>query len=419
MEFINNAASKLLSLCSGELTIGEIVEKIYGQGSLEKVPIPILSFFYEAKKRGHIELSKEKSECQKLTITGSFDFYVPIHISIELTSQCNLEYTYCYNEFADIQNELTPLELILILDEWKQYGLMGVELTGGEPFLYQGFWDVLDYCSQNFKRVGLLTNGTLINEKVAKKLGQYKDRIIISVSLDGSCPEVHETLRGKGSFYKTVKAIRYLWEAGLPVRVGMSVTSSNIFDLENTIKLARNLGAKYFSWAPIAPFGKGEELAWKWDASKAKAIYDLEMKMIEKYKGFVTVIPKEARFLFEKLGNCGFGYKNVALAPSGKIRPCLFLPETDPISDLKKYPLENVFRNPIFQFFRDLKAPSEELCKGCKYLAYCGTCIVRPLKAIEREGRLCVWAKTYHIDDWLTRYQKYKFDPQNPNFQWK
>jgi radical SAM protein with 4Fe4S-binding SPASM domain len=197
----------------------------------------------------------------------------------------------------------------------------------------------------------------------------------------------------------------------------MTITPTNIFDLENTVKLAQSCGAKFFSWSPATPFRRGKDLAWKWDPSKATAIFDLEKKVMEEYKGFVVVLPKKAIALCKRLGNCGLGHKNAVLSPSGKIRPCLFLPEGDSTGDLRKESLEKVFRNPIAQFFHDLKEPGqEELCEGCKYRAYCGSCIVRPLKVIEREGRLCVWAKTNRMDDWLTCYKEYPYDPQRPIF---
>nr|MBA4405573.1 hypothetical protein [Nanoarchaeum sp.] len=418
MELINIEAAKLLSFSNGKLTIKDIIEKVYGKGSVTEIAEPIASFFIETEKKQNIVLSKEKCESRKNKITGSLDYYVPYHISVELTSLCNLKCEHCYNDFSKSEINYTSLELIALLNEWKKYGLRGVELTGGEPFLYNGIWDILEYCNQNFDKFALLTNGTLIKKKEAVKLSQYKDKMIMNISLDGSCSKIHDKMRSSGSFEKVINEIKYLVKSGLLMRIAMSVTPDNIFDLENTIKLAKYLGVKYFSWSPIAPFGRGDKLAWSWDPSKAEEIGKLEARMFEEYKGFITVLPEAYQGMIDKIENCGFGFKNIVLSPSGKVRPCLFLPEDDSIGNLRKESLEQIFKNPILKYFRNIKLPSPVLCSGCKYQEYCRQCIVKPLKAIEREGRLCVWAHTFQIAYWLARFQKYKFDPQRPVFSW-
>lgn len=350
-------------------------------------------------------------------MTGSFEYFVPIHIAVELTAQCNLRCTHCYNDFTDAAPGLDPEELISILREWKAHGLLGVELTGGEPLLYRGFWEVLEFCSLNFQRIALLTNGTLVSLNVAERLSDFKDQLIVSVSLDGSCPEVHEKIRGKGSFEGTQKAIRYLADRGIRVRAAMSATPESIYDLEETVLLAKSLGAEHFSWAPIAPFGRAQEDAWTWRPEEALTIHELEKRVMETYEGFVTVIPREAMGLLEKLGNCGAGYKNLAISPSGKVRPCLFQPETESIGDLRTESLDELFRKPILGLLANLKGPSEEVCGGCRYWGFCGACAVRALTAIEREGRLCAWGKTQKISRWLSRFEDYPFDPDEPVFQ--
>lgn len=416
MDIINDAASRLLSLCDGSLSIADAVKRIYPEAKVQEVIKPVVDFFLNAQRKGHLEILEKQSKTSEMVITGSFDFYVPFHISVELTSRCNLHCSYCYNQFLVNEHELTAHEFIEILAEWKRLGLMGVELTGGEPLLKRGFWDILQFCGQHLEIIGLLTNGTVVDERSAEILSTYREKMVVGVSLDGSSPEIHDKLRGKGSFYQTLNGIKNLVASRLMVRVGMTVTPSNIYDLENTIKLAKSLGAKFFSWSPVVAFGRGTTHAWSWNSSEAMAIHNLEKRMIEEYRDFFTVVSKETEVYFQKLGNCGLGYKNIAVSPSGKVRPCLFLSEAESIGDLRKDSLRNVLSHPLMQFFRNLKMPAEDDCMGCKYQLVCAGCIVKPLTVIEKEGKLCVWAKTNKIGEWLGRYQKYQFDPEQPIF---
>ncbi len=45
------------------------------------------------------------------------------------------------------------------------------------------------------------------------------------------------------------------------------------------------------------------------------------------------------------------------------------------------------------QSYLSLKAPGEDVCKNCKYFAYCYNCFVRGLKA-GRQNPYCKWMET-------------------------
>ena len=88
----------------------------------------------------------------------------------------------------------------------------------------------------NRMRYSLLTNGTLITEKTAAMLtsGRREQRLSsIQVSIDGSCPEIHDASRGRGSFDRAIRGLRLLHEAGLPVTSRVTINRYNVDDLEN------------------------------------------------------------------------------------------------------------------------------------------------------------------------------------------
>ncbi|MFA4947149.1 MAG: radical SAM protein [Candidatus Krumholzibacteriia bacterium] len=421
LDFINNAAARLLSSSNGQTTLREVAQMVYPGSHDAKQKEIISTFFKDAIGKGHIELLGEKSASASIQKTGSFDYYVPIHISVELSSRCNLRCPYCYNEFSKNETELEASEVISLLDEWQTHGLLGAELTGGEPLLHKGFWDIFEFCTQNFRRTGLLTNGTLVDKATAKRIGKAKDAVLLSISMDGSCPEVHDKFRGAGSFEKSREAVRLLSSEGVLVRVGMSITPENIFDLENTVIMARDCGAKYFSFAPVLAFGRGKQVAWNWDGEKTQDVFKMEFDVIKKYEGFVTTVPKSSEEIFKKMGNCGMGYKNLVVSPSGKIKACLMLPEESYLGDIRKESLEEIFRKPILRQLREMRSPSDEdgeLCHGCRYALYCKGCGLRPLNIFEKEGRICQWGERYRIQDWLPDYRKYPYDQSKPIFTW-
>ena len=72
----------------------------------------------------------------------------------------------------------------------------------------QDIWDYLSECKNKSFRTSIITNGTLLGEKEAQKISQIGISAIF-VSLDGP-PSIHDSLRGKGTFKKTIKGIEAL-----------------------------------------------------------------------------------------------------------------------------------------------------------------------------------------------------------------
>jgi len=57
-----------------------------------------------------------------------------------------------------------------------------------------------------FDRVTILTNGCLIDKETAQFAGDYREKIIFQTDLDGSTPELHDSIRGvPGAFKKNAK----------------------------------------------------------------------------------------------------------------------------------------------------------------------------------------------------------------------
>lgn len=103
-----------------------------------------------------------------------------------LPLDCNLNCSYCYRNSHSTGREkrLETDKLLKILDDLYQKGLQVVELTGGEPIIHPDFIKILKFCFDRFSLVAILTNGTLIDEQFISKILPFREKIILSVSLD-------------------------------------------------------------------------------------------------------------------------------------------------------------------------------------------------------------------------------------------
>lgn len=105
-------------------------------------------------------------------------------IYLEITSKCNLNCITCVrrawrDEIGDMDFKL----LKKIIHEAKELGVERIWFAGyGEPPIYEHFEEALKEVKQNKIKLGITTNGTLIDEDMIKTLIKYEvDRVVISM----------------------------------------------------------------------------------------------------------------------------------------------------------------------------------------------------------------------------------------------
>ena len=407
MEVINLDAFEVLSLCDGTRSQTDILRQLglstRRTGSEESSRASaVLGFLERASERRHIDiLSGPEEYSKKPVVTGGTDLFIPFHISLEITRRCNLSCSYCYaaaDPRAD-ENELSGSHIIDMLSEWLKHGLRGIEITGGEPLLHSDFWPILNYCLEEFPLVALLSNGTLADDNTVSRFAEHRDKLLISVSLDASDPDTHDRISGMpGAFERAVSTAGILIKKGLKVRIAMTVTPDNWREIEPTLLLAKEIGASWFGWSPAMPFGRGCTVEWDLTSDELEELSGKELELLESHKGFVPAIPKVANHM-PSSWNCGIGWKNVVVGPSGLVRPCLLLSEESfAVADLNKEGIREAFDKDIIFRLRELPLPSDELCGDCRLRTYCTTCPVRAMNRERVSGPECSWAKTTGAD---------------------
>src|SRR5688572_30636805 len=118
---------------------------------------------------------------------------------IQLTGTwCNLECTHCLNASGPKEPWLEPLATetarAAIVDA-ERLAVKEIYFTGGEPFLHKDIVPLLEL-SLSVAPTTVLTNGTVITERVADDLAGLAHRAVYSleirVSLDHVAPELND-----------------------------------------------------------------------------------------------------------------------------------------------------------------------------------------------------------------------------------
>ncbi|HMK51832.1 MAG TPA: radical SAM protein, partial [Thermodesulfobacteriota bacterium] len=194
----------------------------------------------------------------------TFEFFIQWH----LTEQCNLRCRHCYQGRRRTQ-EMTVDEVKREIDgatemfkAWEEeHGIKvapSIHFTGGEPFLYKGFWDVIAYSRKQGYKVAMMSNGSLIKKEDARKISLLNVSDI-QVSLEGP-PDLHDSIRGNGSFAAAAKGVEHLVATGNRISANVTLSRLNVGKIEETTKIAETMGFYGIGFSRIVPCGRGKAL---------------------------------------------------------------------------------------------------------------------------------------------------------------
>ncbi|MFO3693554.1 radical SAM protein [Staphylococcus felis] len=332
---------------------------------------------------------------KKLNVSGSTDYITPLHAVFEITHKCNLKCEHCYLESSPfIQDTLSLEEFKKIATTMYENGILTCEITGGEVFVHPNAKEILEFALNKFKKVGILTNGTLLKQDILDLLIKYKKKIVVGISLDSICAEKHDSFRGKKSaFHQTCRTINKLSENGLFVRVGMSIYEDNMWEIDDMAKLVRVLGASAFSYNWIDDFGRGKTM----DQLKLNKLDDLsfaefEVEVVKNNSDIIPLVP----ITKNQANNCGAGWRSIVMDPNGNIRPCALFPKEFVIGNLKEQTYEEVFSSEIVNRLYLLQSPQKSsFCSDkCGFKDYCAGCYLKGLNTNKNHRNShCGWIK--------------------------
>ena len=140
-------------------------------------------------------------------------------LSLEVTTCCNSPCRHCFARAAGKADaSLSPALAAASCREGYALGYRHLHLTGGEPLLWPGLFDLLVLAGTlGYRSIFLNTNGLLLSEATAARLARYPG-VSVSVSLQG--PEaLHDAVRGADTHRKAVRGCRHALAAGLPTTV--------------------------------------------------------------------------------------------------------------------------------------------------------------------------------------------------------
>jgi len=174
---------------------------------------------------------------------------------IHVTKQCNLHCSHCYVASTDTPVILPLTTIISLIDTLVEQGGESLTISGGEPLLHPEIKKILSYASKKLT-IRLLTNGTLIDKKMAAFLAEHN--VYVQISLDGSTALIHDAIRGAGSYEHAVEAIQHLQEQGAGERLNLCTTlmEQNAADWHQMITLAEKNNIRLLRFLHLRKVGR-------------------------------------------------------------------------------------------------------------------------------------------------------------------
>ncbi len=177
------------------------------------------------------------------------------------TRQCNLSCIHCYAS-ANRQRSAEEMDTAAgkaLIHDLADFGVPVILFSGGEPLLRKDIFELASLARQQGVRVALSTNGTLISDKVAKRIGDV-GFAEVGISLDGIGPN-NDHFRGKnGAFEAALKGIRNCVALGLRVSLRLTITRFNYQEIPAIFRLIEDEGIDRVCFYHLAYSGRGSSL---------------------------------------------------------------------------------------------------------------------------------------------------------------
>jgi radical SAM protein with 4Fe4S-binding SPASM domain len=328
---------------------------------------------------------------------------------------CNMECPHCYASAVvkPSPTDLTREEGLRLLDEMASYGVRVVIFSGGEPLMRPDVYDLLSHAKQCGISPHLSTNGSLIDESVARRLAEVGVDYV-GVSIDG-IEEFNDAYRGMaGGFEAAFRGLRHAKNTGMKTGLRMTLSRRNVDQLDAMIDIALDANADRFYVSHLVYSGRGFQVAHE-DLSRDEQRSTLS-RLFETAESLIKSVPKmkivtgsndsdgvfllqwirnrhgdvaagRVRELLLQRGGNSAGERIVNVDSRGRVHPDQFW-RAAVLGDIRKESFAKILEHPL----------REQLRRRLEYLTgRCGSCSERELcRGSHRERALAthraLWA---------------------------
>lgn len=301
------------------------------------------------------------------------------NLHIEITSMCNERCIHCYIPHDFKLNYIESDLFYAVLEQSKNMRLLHLTLSGGEPMLHKNFCDFLKKCREYDFSVNVLSNLTLLNDKIIKEM-KMNPLLGVQVSLYAMDSDIHDEITQiKGSFEKTKNAILQLIENDIPLQISCPIMKSNKNCYNDVIKWAKehkiHAGDDY---GIIARYNHTtQNLNCRLSMDEIKEVIDDKVANDAIYLEKMETEVEKKKNTTSNDFVCSVCNSSICIAENGNVYPCVGWQDFV-VGNVKETTLSYIWDNSEkVQFLRSLRKKDFSKCIQCADKDFCTMCMVK------------------------------------------
>ncbi|CUK11097.1 Antilisterial bacteriocin subtilosin biosynthesis protein AlbA [Shimia thalassica] len=252
----------------------------------------------------------------------------PIAMLAELTHRCPLACPYCSNptDLLAKENELDTDTWLRVFKQAADMGVLQLHLSGGEPASRHDIVDLMQGAHDDGLYTNLITSGIGLTPRRLDAL-EAAGMDHIQLSMQGTTADLADWVGGyKGGFDRKMKVAGDIAERGIPLTLNAVMHRHNLDDLERTIEMAVELGARRLEVACVQFHGwasqnRSQLLPSREQTESAKRIVAEAEKRLRGVMAF-DFVPPDYYADYPKACMGGWGSAGLNVTPDGTVLPC-------------------------------------------------------------------------------------------------
>ncbi len=330
----------------------------------------------------------------------------------EVTQSCDLACKHCRAAAQPMAHpdQLSTDEGKALIDQIAEMQVPIFVFTGGDPLKRPDLYELIRHAAGRGVKVAVTPSATPLLTREAIFKMKEAGVVRLGISLDGSTPEIHDAFRGlPGAWARTVQAVEWANEAGIPIQVHSTISRHNAHDLDGLCALFERLKIVMWNVFFLVPVGRGqlgdllsgeefEQVFGKIYELSHRVSFQIKTTEAMHYRRYLLQHNLEERRMghghghthgaaaeYEpgaptsdaKTRNMGWATRRVNdgkgflfVSHVGNVYPSGFLPIH--AGNVRESKLADIYRNaPIFKALRDT-SQLEGKCGACEYKEICG-----------------------------------------------
>ncbi|WP_319504320.1 radical SAM/SPASM domain-containing protein [Bacteroides graminisolvens] len=301
------------------------------------------------------------------------------NLHMEITSKCNERCLHCYIPHEKKVNAMEPSLFYNILEQCKEMNVLHLTLSGGEPMLHKDLCDFLQKCREYNFSVNILTNLTLLDNKILQEM-KANPLLGIQVSLYSMDSNIHDGItQVKGSFEKTKNGILRLIENDIPLQISCPIMKQNKDCYDDVVKWAEKYKIHVADdFVIIARYNNTtQNLDCRLSLDEVKNIIKNKSLNDINYLDAIKIAAEKKRYTTPNDYVCSVCHSSICIAENGNVYPCAGW-QGYIVGNVKENLLNDIWNNSgKVNYLRELRNHDFPKCIQCKDKNFCTMCMVR------------------------------------------